>query len=132
MRNKLPVLLLVVTMVIGSFAALTLTLSAAGPADMKRRVAFHSKRSGNWDIWVMDADGKNLGQLTTDPATDAFPAWSADGCSIAFHSKRSGNWDIWVMDADGKNLRQLIADAAGDRGLAWSPMAMAIVLPRPS
>lgn len=88
MRNKLPVLLLMVTMVIGSFTALTLTLSAAGPADMKRRVAFHSKRSGNWDIWV--------------------------------------------MDADGKNLRQLIADPAGDRGLAWSPMAMAIVLPRPS
>jgi CubicO group peptidase (beta-lactamase class C family) len=38
------------------------------------------------DIYVMDADGANVVQLTDDPAFDTFPIWSPDGETILFVS----------------------------------------------
>src|SRR6266566_317035 len=43
------------------------------------KIAFLSDRSGNNDIWVMNADGSGLTQLTTDPHIDWDPAWSPAG-----------------------------------------------------
>src|SRR3712207_8353144 len=51
--------------------------------------SFDSDRSGNFDIWVANADGSNLVQLTTEPAPDGYPTWSPDGTQIAFTSFRS-------------------------------------------
>ncbi|PXF57824.1 MAG: hypothetical protein C4B59_14510 [Candidatus Methanogaster sp.] len=56
-----------------------------------------SDRIGNDDIWVMDADGSNKVQLTTNTSDDITPSWSPDGNKIVFSSDRSGNCDIWVM-----------------------------------
>ncbi|MCK4397123.1 PD40 domain-containing protein, partial [candidate division WOR-3 bacterium] len=39
------------------------------------KIAFTSNRdSGNWDIYVMNADGTNLKRLTNSPALDDYPA----------------------------------------------------------
>ena len=89
------------------------------PDSMK--IVFHSDRSGNNDIWVMNADGSSQTQLTTDPAGDRLPHWSPDGAKIVFRSGRSGNQDIWVMDADGSNQTQLTTDPADDSHPNWSP-----------
>jgi hypothetical protein len=35
-----------------------------------------SDRDGDRDIFVMDADGGNVRQLTDDPEDDGYPAWS--------------------------------------------------------
>ncbi len=86
------------------------------------RIAFSRYRDGNEDIYVMDADGGNVQQLTDDPAGDWSPAWSPDGTRIAFSRYRDGNEDIYVMDADGGNVRQLTDDPAGDWSPAWSPV----------
>jgi TolB protein len=86
-------------------------------------IAFHSMRSGNNDIWVMDADGGNQRQLTRDPGDDRRPAWSPDGAWIAFDSDRSGNRDIWVMDSQGENLKQLTSGPGQKTFAAWSPDA---------
>ena len=69
------------------------------------QIAFQSDRDGNWNIYVMAADGSNLSQLTSHNAWDESPSWSPDGTQIAFHSYRDNNWDIYVIDADGSNLR---------------------------
>ena len=76
------------------------------------------------DVYVMDADGTNLKQLTTDPARDVAPAWSPDGSRIAFMSRRSGQ-GFWVMSADGSNQRRLTADE--DSSPSWSPDGRMIV-----
>jgi hypothetical protein len=68
------------------------------------RIAFASKRSGNFDVWEMNADGTGAVNRTSDTAAeDQEPTWSPDGTKIAFASKRSGNFDVWVMNADGSS-----------------------------
>ena len=95
-----------------------LSLSADGT-----RVYFSSDRSGNQEIWEMPADGhkgKNLRQLTTDPAPDWGPRLSPSGRELAFYSYRSGNRDVWIMPAAGGPPRQLTNDPSEDLFPAWS------------
>ena len=40
-----------------------------------RHITFSSNRDGDYDIYVMDADGSNIVQLTDDSAVDFSPAW---------------------------------------------------------
>ena len=80
-----------------------------------KSVVFASDRDGNWELYRMDADGKNVARLTDDPAQDGWPAWTADGRSIIFASHRVGGLSqIFIMDADGKNARRLIASESDD------------------
>jgi dipeptidyl aminopeptidase/acylaminoacyl peptidase len=85
------------------------------------RIAFFSLRSGNYDIWVMNADGGNQRQLTDDLADDRRPAWSPDGKHLAFDSDRAGSRDVWIMDGDGGNPRPLTSGPAQDSFPVWSP-----------
>ena len=72
-----------------------------------QRVAFMSRRSGNWDIYLVNVDGSNLQRLTEDPAQDGLPAWSPDGEVVAFASNRDGQWAIWAMTPAGEDQQQL-------------------------
>jgi Tol biopolymer transport system component len=82
---------------------------------------FASDRSGNADIWVINADGTNPMKLTSHSAGDTSPAWSPDGTRIAFSSDRGGDQDIYVMDCDGGNVKRLAAFPGWDALPAWSP-----------
>lgn len=71
------------------------------------RIVYTSHVSGNTDIWIMNADGRNQKQLTDDPHIDQSPAVSPDGRYIVFLSIRAGSISLWRMDIDGGNLKQL-------------------------
>lgn len=87
-----------------------------------RRVAFFSDRDGNEEIYVVDADGRNLRRLTTNPGEDREPAWSPDGQRIVFTSDRSGTLNLWTMKTDGSDQRRLSAYRLGKAAIpAWSP-----------
>ena len=92
----------------------------ATPAHASGHILFHSDMNGEFDIYVMDADGSNLQRLTEAGDDDVEPAWSADASQIAFSSKRDGNYEIYVMDADGSNQQRLTDDPATDWGPTWS------------
>jgi Tol biopolymer transport system component len=75
--------------------------TAPAPSPDGRRIAFMSRRDGNWDIYVIDADGSRLQRLINDPADDGLPAWSPDGRVIAFASNRDGKWGVWATTPNG-------------------------------
>jgi Tol biopolymer transport system component len=68
-------------------------------------LAFVSKQSENFDIWIMPAGGGAPIQLTHHPAYDDAPRWSPDGGKIAFTSTRSENFDVWVMELDVEKIK---------------------------
>ena len=89
--------------------------------DAQAQISFMSHRDGNWEIYVMDADGDSQRNLTNNPDDDLFPLWSPDGKRIAFVSTRTGNSEIYVMDANGRKQRNLTNDRDNDRSPSWSP-----------
>jgi Tol biopolymer transport system component len=84
-----------------------------------RRLAFQSDRTGQSNIWICDADGTNLVQLT-DREMAGTPRWSPDSRRIVFDSPEVGDWNLYVIDADGGPARQLTRDPAGDNAATWS------------
>lgn len=39
----------------------------------------NSNKNGNWNIYIIDADGNNLKRLTDDLSGNFKPVWSPDG-----------------------------------------------------
>lgn len=73
------------------------------------------------DLFVMDADGGNVRNLTHSPNNDAKPAWSPDGTRILFQSWRDGNAEIYVMGDDGSHPRRLTEYEHDDWEAQWVP-----------
>ena len=104
-----------------------------------KRIAFVSDRDGhvnirgssNYEIYVMDADGRNQQNVTNNPSNDGSPSWSPDGKRIVFSSDRDNNRDhnieIYVMDADGSNQQRLTNNLTEDQYPSWSPDGKRIV-----
>jgi dipeptidyl aminopeptidase/acylaminoacyl peptidase len=78
---------------------------------------------GNWEIFIMNADGTDDTNITRTPdRNEHYPQVSPDGKKIAYvvdsGEGRDNVRSVWVMDIDGKNARK-IADYA--RQPFWSP-----------
>src|SRR6266705_5148508 len=89
--------------------------------DLPSPIAFHSNRSGNYEIYVMARGGAPLQGLTHTTANSGQPSWSPDGAKLAFMSDRDGNREIYVMNADGSGQTRLTNNLGTDVVPAWSP-----------
>lgn len=88
----------------------------------RTRVALSSDRSGSYDLYVMDADGRNLRRLTVDPGAEGEPAWTPDGARLVYTSTSlTGVSQIASIKADGGDFRQLTSSAGGNRSPEVSP-----------
>jgi WD40 repeat protein len=85
------------------------------------RLAFAADRTGDFEIWVMNADGTGQVRLTSSPRADYRPDWSPDGKRIVFVSERDGNPELYVMNADGTGQLRLTNEPRPDGDPAWSP-----------
>jgi Tol biopolymer transport system component len=88
------------------------------------RIAFRSELPGPYGeygrIWVVNADGTGLRQVspeTADYTYDAQPTWSPDGTRIVF--TRSGK--LYIINADGTNLVNIHPCPLPCDDPAWSP-----------
>ena len=83
------------------------------------------ENSQTYEIYVMDADGTNVHQLTHNTAYDGNPRWSPDGSLLVFSSDRAeaGHWEIYMMNADGSNVKQVTNTPASATAInpVWRP-----------
>jgi TolB protein len=86
-----------------------------------KRVLFQSNENGRWQIYVMNADGGGITQLTTDEANNNLPDWSPDNGEICFVSDRDGNEEIYVMKSDGSEPRRLTSTPGREIHPYWTP-----------
>ena len=87
-----------------------------------RKLAF-----SDGELFVMNADGSSVVQLTNNVGFRGQPAWSPDGSTIAFDCEvESGNTDICANNADGTGFRRLTLDPGRDSGAAFSPDGLEI------
>jgi TolB protein len=101
------------------------------------RVTFVRRQHDHWEIYIVDADGRNLRRLTDTPrkpngkvGSSAAPAWSPDGGHIAFFTDRSGKWEIWVMRAGGREQKPMFQgeldglpleySSVSERAISWT------------
>ncbi|NNE09659.1 MAG: hypothetical protein HKN20_13950 [Gemmatimonadetes bacterium] len=93
----------------------------AGASTPAGEVVFSTNRDGNFEIYLMQADGTNPVNLTMNAAYDYAPCWSPDGTRLAFQTDRDGNSEIYLMNADGTGLVNLTNHPAKDAAPDWSP-----------
>jgi Tol biopolymer transport system component len=85
-----------------------------------RRIAFESDLDGDREIFVMNADGTDVRQITHNTLWDEGPAWSPDGTKLAFSSGLDDlHLDIWTMNVDGSDPRQLTTYPGRDESPDW-------------
>lgn len=73
-----------------------------------------------YDVWVMDADGRNPKNPTAAHAgNDGYPSFSPDGAWIAFDSNRDDRNEIYVMRPDGSDPRRITTSPGGNLAPVW-------------
>lgn len=86
-----------------------------------RRIAFSSKRDGNFEIYTINEDGSGLKRLTSNKNDDTKPQWSPDGRKIIYLSKKGKEVAIRVMNDDGSGQVEIARNCVADYLPLWSP-----------
>ena len=61
-------------------------LSATALQDEKPPLLIVSKRTGNAEIYLVNAKGEGAKNLTNNKSENSYPAWSSDGKKIAYRA----------------------------------------------
>lgn len=91
------------------------------------RILFENDDAGNWEVFVVNADGSGRTNLTRFDGYDGGADFAPDGSEIVFTSTRDAvaeghlGRDIWLMDPDGSNLRRLTTNDRYEGAPRFSP-----------
>jgi len=94
------------------------------------QIAFISGKSGQPQVYIMDADGSNIQLLTPYTAGTrsyrASPDWSPDGRAIAYE-QQNGAFQIWMIDLRDRAPKQLTSEGENEDP-SWAPDGRHLVL----
>ena len=96
------------------------------------RIALIGNRSGKKELYLCDADGQGLLQVTRDNTISIGPNWSPDGRQIVYTSYLKGFPDIYSIDVASGSRRRLCNFPGLNTGASLSPNGreMAVILSR--
>jgi len=103
-------------------------LTDLGTDGFGSQILFTSQRDGNWELYLVNANGAGLRNLSNSSGSnDGLGTFSPDGKWVAFVSNRGGSWAIWAVRPDGTGLTKLFdlpAPLTGnwiDERISWGP-----------
>ena len=82
------------------------------------RIAFASQRSGNFDIYVMNADGTETRKVTSTKGNDSHPTWSSFGSDPRV---RAGRRRVHHERGRGPDVTRISDPLVEESDPAWSP-----------
>lgn len=92
------------------------------------RILLVGNRTGKKEVYLCDADGQNLRQLTRDNTISMAPKWSPDGSRFVYTSFRSHFPDVYLVNLNTGD-RQCIANYPGlNTSAAFSPDGREVAL----
>ncbi|HEX3799527.1 MAG TPA: hypothetical protein VH413_12580 [Verrucomicrobiae bacterium] len=95
--------------------------SSAAVSPDGRRVAMVLSKSGSPDIFVCDADGSGLKQLSTTREASS-PCWSPDGRWICFAARVAGRRALYKVPANGGQMERIPTSGISNPSEPdWSP-----------
>lgn len=104
-----------------------LNTSAAVSPDGSR-IAMILSKGGSPDLYVANADGSGLRQLTVTKEDESSPCWSPDGRTLCFVSRVSGRAALYIIPVSGGTMQRLRTDGAiNTTEPDWSPDGKMIV-----
>lgn len=87
----------------------------------RTRIAFSSNRGGSYDLFTVDADGRNLTQLTSGAGNEGDPVWAPDGARIVYTATPPGGLaQLHSVGFDGRDDRALTDSPGGNHSPAFS------------
>jgi Tol biopolymer transport system component/predicted Ser/Thr protein kinase len=89
-----------------------------------QHIAVDASWAGPRRIWVLDRQGHNPQQVTTDTSEEVdhiAPAWSPDGRKIVFQNLVRTKFDIRTVNLDSKQMNWITNDFRINIRPAWSP-----------
>lgn len=79
------------------------------------QIIFESNRDGNWEIYIMDSDGKNQLRLTTSEFDSRRPSWHPNGKKVIFESNKTGKNELYELIIKNKEINKIdIKDITGE------------------
>ena len=84
------------------------------------QIVFASDRTGNYEIWLADSDGRNQKQLTDSNTSAGSPRFSPDGKFIVYDAQIADGSDVYIVSVNGGTPRRLTKNAGNNSLPAWS------------
>jgi len=92
------------------------------------RMALVGNRSGKKEIYLCDADGQGLTQITRDNSISIGPNWSPDGRQLYYTSYLKGFPDIYAIELASGGRRRVTSFPGLNTGAAVSPNGRELAL----
>lgn len=87
-----------------------------------KQFTFNTNRDGNYEVYLMNADGSNQRNVSQAPdSTEGLADWSPDGKRLVLYSDRLDHKEIFVLDLATGLWTNISNHPASDEFCTWSP-----------